>query len=311
MVRAVQCFFSTIKGYMVMTCSGVSNQKLKDKVAIITGSARGMGRASALLFAENGAKIVVNYHGNKEAADQVVRKIKEIGSDAIAIQADVGKMEDLPKLVDGCLEKFGKLDILYHNAAVHYVCPELEDVTEQVWDMSYNMIIKGPFFLTKLAIPHLKKSGNGCIIFTSTSSAGAAAPVDPQYMTAKNAVNSLYRILAGWLAPEVRVNCVVPGFVKTDMFRHHPPQMWDLMASMVPMGRMCTPEDIAHAALFLASDDARNITAQEIVVDGGRLGAVPRRSVLPVIQAMKPGTGKYEKDSYGSENIKEMDVGLV
>jgi 3-oxoacyl-[acyl-carrier protein] reductase len=293
-----------------MTGSSVSNQKLKDKVAIITGSSRGMGRAAAILFAQHGAKVVVNYHGNKEAADQVVQKIEEEGGSAIAIQADIGKMSDLPKLIDGCIERFGKLDILYHNAAIHYVCHELADVTEEVWDMTYNSIIKGPFFLTKLAIPHLQKSGNGCIIFTSTSSAGTATPTDPHYMTAKNAVNALYRLLGGWLAPEIRVNCVVPGFVKTDMFRHHPPEMWNVLGSMVPMGRMCTTQDIANAALFLASDDACNITAQDIVVDGGRSSAIPRRNLLPVLQAMKAGVSTYDKKAYGEDNIKQMDAGL-
>jgi 3-oxoacyl-[acyl-carrier protein] reductase len=293
-----------------MSSSSVSNQKLKDKVAIITGSSRGMGRAAAILFAQHGAKVVVNYCGNKEAADQVVRNIEEAGGSAIAIQADIGKMSDLPRLIDGCIGRFGKLDILYHNAAIHYVCPDLDDVTEEVWDMTYNSIIKGPFFLTKLAIPHLKKNPESCIIFTSTSSAGTATPADPHYMTAKNAVNALYRILGGWLAPEIRVNCIVPGFVKTDMFRHHPPQMWEVLGSMVPMNRMCTTQDIANAALFLASDDARSITAQEIVVDGGRSSAIPRRTVLPVLQAMKPGVGKYDKQAYGAENIQEMDAGL-
>ncbi len=293
-----------------MSSTSISNQKLKDKVAIITGSSRGMGRAAAILFARHGAKVVVNYCGNKEAADQVVRSIEEAGGTAFAVQADIGKMSDQPKLIDGCIQRFGKLDILYHNAAIHYVCPDLDDVTEEVWDMTYNSIIKGPFFLTKLALPHLKKSSEGCIIFTSTSSAGTATPADPHYMTAKNAVNALYRILGGWLAPEIRVNCIVPGFVKTDMFRHHPPQMWEVLGSMVPMARMCTPQDIANAALFLASEDARNITAQEIVVDGGRSSAIPRRTVLPVLQAMKPGVGKYDKDAYGVESIREMDAGL-
>lgn len=293
-----------------MTCSSVSDQKLKDKVAIITGSSRGMGRAAAILFAQHGAKVVVNYHGNKEAADQVVRSIEEIGGSAIAIQADVGKMADLPKLIDGCIERFGRLDILYHNAAIHYVCHELADVTEEVWDMTYNSIIKGPFFLTKLAIPHLQKSGNGCIIFTSTSSAGTATPTDPHYMTAKNAVNALYRLLGGWLAPEIRVNCVVPGFVMTDMFRHHPPEMWNVLGSMVPMSRMCSPQDIANAALFLASEDARNITAQEIVVDGGRSSSIPRRNLMPVLQVMKPGVSTYDKKAYGEDNIMAMDAGL-
>lgn len=286
------------------------DKKLEGKTVIITGSSRGMGRAAALLFAQHGAEVVVNYHSNKEAADKVVDRIKELGSKAIAVKGDIGKMSDLPVLIDACLETFGKIDILYHNAAVHYVCPDLEDVTEDVWDMTYNQIIKGPFFLTKLAIPHLKKQPGSSIIFTSTSSAGTATPTDPHYMTAKNAVNVLYKILAGWLAPEIRVNCVVPGFVKTDMFRHHPPQSWQALSEMVPMQRMADPYDVAKAALYLASDDAAFITGVNIPVDGGRMSAIPRRSMLPALQAMKAGTGQYEKEDYGKENIQKMDAGL-
>lgn len=291
-----------------MTCCNASAQKLKGKVAIITGSSRGMGRAAAILFAENGAKVVVNYHGNKEAADQVVQKIEEMGGSAIAIQADIGNMADLPKLIDGCIAKFGKLDILYHNAAIHYVCPDLDSITEEVWDTTYNCIAKGSFFLTKLAIPHLMKNEGSNIIFTTTSSAGTATPVDPHYMTAKNAVNAMYRIFAGWLAPAIRVNCIVPGFVKTDMFRHHPPEMWDFLAGMVPMNRMATPADVANAALFLASDDASYLTGVDIAVDGGRTSALPRRNFENLVSKMKPGTTTYDKNEYGAANIKAMDV---
>jgi 3-oxoacyl-[acyl-carrier protein] reductase len=288
----------------------VIDKKLEGKTAIITGSSRGMGRAAALLFAQHGAEVVVNYHSNKEAADKVVDSIKELGSKAIAVKGDIGNMNDLPILIDACLEAFGKLDILYHNAAMHYVCPELEDVTEEVWDMTHDQIIKGPFFLTKLAIPHLKKQPGSSIIFTSTSSAGTATPTDPHYMTAKNGVNVLYKILAGWLAPEIRVNCVVPGFVKTDMFRHHPPSSWEAMSAMVPMKGMAEPFDVAKAALYLASDDASFVTGVNIPVDGGRMAAIPRRALLPLLQAMKAGTGQYEKDDYGKENIDKIDAGL-
>jgi 3-oxoacyl-[acyl-carrier protein] reductase len=282
-------------------------KKLKDKVVIITGSSRGMGRAAALLFAEHGAKVVVNYHGNKDAADQVVNKIEELGSSAIAIQADIGNLADHPKLIEGCIEKFGKLDILYHNAAVHYVCPELDDVTENVWDMTYNQIVKGPFFLTKLAIPHLRKNEGANIIFTTTSSSGTATPADPHYMTAKNAVDLLYRIFAGWLGPEIRVNCIVPGFVKTDMFMHHSPEMWGVLGSMTPMNRMATTRDVANAALFLASDDASYLTGVDIAVDGGRTSALPRRNFTELLKKMKPGLGAYDKALYGEENIKQVD----
>jgi len=287
-----------------------ASRKLTGKTAIITGASRGMGRAGALLLAQHGADVVVNYNSNEEAAERVVSKIRELGSRAIAARADVGNMKDLPGLVDACLDAFGKVDILYHNAAIHWVCRELDDVTEEVWDETYDCIIKGPFFLTKLVIPHMQKQGGGSIVFTSTSSAGTATPTDPHYMTAKNAVNALYRILAGWLAPEIRVNCVVPGFVKTDMFRHHSPEMWERLVSTVPMNRMATPMDVAQAVLYLVSPEGAYLTGVEIPVDGGRMSAVPRRNILPALHAMKPGVGHFDKDAYGSDQIQEMDVGL-
>lgn len=288
----------------------LGGKKLVGKTAIITGASRGMGRAAALLFAEHGAAVVVNYQKDEAAAAQVVASIEDSGGKAIAVKADVGRLADHVRLVDGCLEAFGKIDILYHNAAIHWVCKDLEDVTEEAWDATYDSIIKGPFFLTKRVIPHMQKAGSGTIIFTSTSSAGTATPADPHYMTAKNAVNALYRILAGWLAPEIRVNCVVPGFVMTDMFRHHPPEMWKALASMVPMNRMATPMDVANAALFLASEDAAYVTGVDIAVDGGRTSAIPRRTILPALQAMKPGLATYDKGAYGEEAIRQMDVGL-
>lgn len=287
-----------------------AEQKLKDKVAIITGASRGMGRASALLFAEHGAKVVINYKENKSAAEQVVNKIRQLGSDAFAIQGDVGDLNDIPRLVDGCLEKFGKLDILYHNAAVRYVCHELQDVTPEIWDLTFNSIVKGPFFLTRYAIPHLKKSGEGCIIFTTTASSQTAAPMDPHYMTAKAAVDHLVRILAGWVCPEIRVNCIMPGPVMTDMFRTHSPEMWNVIASTVPMNRMITSTEIAQAALFLASPEAKMITGIGLPVDGGKSSAVPRRAVAPFVEKMKPGTDTFDKSSYSEERICEMDVGL-
>lgn len=285
-------------------------RRLEGKTAILTGASRGMGRASALLFGQHGADVVVNYRRDAQAAEQVVDHIRALGARAIAVRADVGRLADLPGLVDACLDAFGGIDILYHNAAIHWVCRELDDVTEEVWDQTYDCIVKGPFFLTKLAIPHIREQGGGSILFTSTSSAGTATPTDPHYMTAKSAVNALVRILAGWLAPEIRVNCIVPGFVKTDMFRHHSPEMWKALVGTVPMSRMATPMDVAQAALYLVSPEAAYLTGVEIPVDGGRMSAIPRRNLLPTLHAMKPGLEQFAKDDYGPEQVEEMDVGL-
>ena len=290
----------------------IEGKRLEGKICIITGSSRGMGRAAALLFGKNGASIVVNYYRNKEAADAVVNKIKEFGSKAIAVQADIGNLNDHQKLVNAALDNFGKLDILYHNAAMHYSCKELEDVTEEIWDATHNQILKGPFYLTRLCIPHIKAAGGGSILFTSTSSAGVATPMDPHYLTAKNGINILYKFFVGWVGPEIRVNCIVPGLVKTDMFRHHSPEMWEQLSDSLPMGKMATPLDVAHAALFLVSPEAEYLTGVAIPVDGGRMSAVPRHGgVAEVVAAMKPQLARYDKEDYGEENIKDMDVGLV
>ena len=290
----------------------IEGKRLEGKVAIITGSSRGMGRAGALLFGLNGANVVVNYYGNKEAADAVVNKIKEFGSGAIAVQADIGDLNDHQKLVDAALNEFGKIDILYHNAAMHYSAKELEDVTEEIWDKTHGQILKGPFYLTRLCIPHIQAAGGGSILFTSTSSAGAATPMDPHYLTAKNGVNILFKFFAGWLGPEIRVNCVVPGFVKTDMFRHHSTEMWKNLSEGLPMRRMATPLDVAHAALFLVSPEGEYLTGMSLPVDGGRMGAVPRHGGIgPVIAAMKPKLIRYDKSDWTEEDIADMDVGLV
>jgi NAD(P)-dependent dehydrogenase (short-subunit alcohol dehydrogenase family) len=287
------------------------NQKLAGRVAIITGSSRGMGRASALLFGEHGANVVVNYYGNKKAADKVVNKIKESGGDAVAVQADVGKMKDLPKLVDAALDKWGKIDILYHNAAIHYCCPEMEDCTEEVWDNAMNQIVKGPFFLTNLCVPHILKQGGGSVLFTSTSSTSLIPPMDPQYIAAKGAVNTLYRCFAGWYSPEIRVNCIVPGAIKTDMLRHAPPAVWEAQAASIPAEKLGTPMDIARAALFLVSDDAEYLTGTSITVDGGRTSAVSRKGPLgQMVKTLKPGTAHFSKEDYGEENIKDIDAGI-
>jgi 3-oxoacyl-[acyl-carrier protein] reductase len=186
----------------------------------------------------------------------------------------------------------------------------LDDITEKIWDDTYDVIVKGAFFLTKLAIPHLKKSGEGVILFTSSSSAGTSVPVDPHYMTAKNAVNLLYKILTGWLAPDIRVNCIIPGLIKTHMFRHHPPEVWEAFRNTLPMGRMGTPMDIAHAALFLCSPEANYLTGVAIPVDGGRTAATPRKAIMSSVTKMKAGETRYDESLYSEEDLKDIEVGL-
>lgn len=283
--------------------------KLKDQVAIITGSSRGMGRAAALLFAQEGADIVVNYVRDADAAQKVVSKINEMGRKAIAVQADVGNLNDHEKLVNAALNEFGKIDILYHNAAVHYICKTIDDVTEEVWDLTHNIILKGPFFLTKRVIPHMLKQGRGNILFTLTGGIYNVRPSDWHYLTAKAAVAMLVRVLAGTLAPQIRVNAVIPGTVMTDMFRHHPPETWEALAKATPMARMATPMDVARAALWLVSPDAEYITGCSIPVDGGSIACASKEGMKQILDRLLPGLALYDSKQY-ERWLKEITAGL-
>jgi 3-oxoacyl-[acyl-carrier protein] reductase len=283
--------------------------KLKDQVAIITGSSRGMGRAAALLFAQEGANVVVNYVKNAEEAQKVVQKIKEMGRKAIAVQADVGNLKDHEKLVNAALNEFGRIDILYHNAAIHYICKTLDDVTEEVWDMTYNTIVKGPFFLTKRVVPYMLKQGKGNILFTLTAGLYNVRPTDWHYLSAKAAVMMLARTLAGTLAPEIRVNCIIPGTVMTDMFRHHPPETWEALSKATPMGRMATPMDVAKVALWLVSPDAEYITGCAIPVDGGSIACASKETFKQIIDKLLPGLQLYDSKLY-AKWLKEITSGL-
>ncbi|MEM2369586.1 MAG: glucose 1-dehydrogenase [Candidatus Bathyarchaeia archaeon] len=283
--------------------------KLKDQVAIITGSSRGIGRAAALLFAQEGADIVVNYVRDADAAQKVVDKIKEMGRRAIAVQADIGNLKDHEKLVKATLDEFGRIDILYHNAAIHYICKTIDDVTEEVWDQTYNIIVKGPFFLTKHVVPHMLKQGRGSILFTLTAGIYNVRPSDWHYLSAKAATAMLVRTLAGTLAPQIRVNAVIPGTVMTDMFRHHPPETWEALAKMTPMGRMATPMDVAKVALWLVSPDAEYITGCCIPVDGGSIACASKETMKQILDRLLPGLALYNSKMY-ERWLKEITSGL-
>ncbi|MEM2273161.1 MAG: glucose 1-dehydrogenase [Candidatus Bathyarchaeia archaeon] len=283
--------------------------RLKDQVAIITGSSRGIGRAAAILFAQEGADVVVNYVKDADAAQKVVEKIKEMGRRAIAVQADVGNLKDHEKLVNAALNEFGRIDILYHNAAIHYICKTLDDVTEDVWDWTYNVIVKGPFFLTKRVVPHMLKQGRGNILFTLTGGIYSVRPSDWHYLSAKAAVAMLVRVLAGTLAPEIRVNAVMPGTVMTDMFRHHPPESWEALAKSAPMGRMATPMDVARAALWLVSPEAEYITGCVIPVDGGMTACASKETMKQILERLLPGLSLYDSKMY-ARWLKEITAGL-
>ena len=244
--------------------------KLKDKVAIITGASRGIGRAIALLFAEEGAKVVVNYLHSKEKAEEVLSKIKEIGGEAILIQGDVSKEEDRRKMVEETIKQFERIDILVNNAGV-YFRNTLEESNEEIWEKTINNDLKAPFMLSKLVSEIMLKQKSGKIINIASIAGIKPRGKSIEYQIAKAGVIKMTKALALALAPYINVNCISPGHTMTDMTGYDKdPEKKKRTESNIPLGRIGQPEDIAKAALFLASSDSDYITGANLVVDGGR-----------------------------------------
>lgn len=242
--------------------------RLKDKVAIITGSTSGMGRATAELFAREGAKVVVTGR-NEERAKEVVNKIKSEGNEAIYVVADMLKIEDVKKIFDTTIETYGTVDILFNNAGMLSVTP-LQEISLEEWDNTFKVNVTAPLYLTQLCAPIMKEKGKGVIINTSSVAGADAHHGFVAYVSSKHAMSGLTKSMAWELGPEIRVNAILPGAIMTAMVdsvggeaavKH--------LIEGSPLKKSGQPEEIATAALFLASDDSSFITGQLIRVDGG------------------------------------------
>ncbi|MGC8837788.1 MAG: 3-oxoacyl-[acyl-carrier-protein] reductase [Anaerolineae bacterium] len=242
---------------------------LSGKVAIVTGASRGIGRAIALELARRGATVVVNYHTNEAAAQEVVAKIQQAGGRALAVQADVSQFEEARRLVDTATETFGQVDILVNNAGVTRDTLLLR-MSEEDWDVVLDTNLKGAFNCIKAAARTMVRRRFGRIV-NITSVAGLAGNVgQANYCAAKAGLIGLTKAAAKELGPRnITVNAVAPGFVETDMTASLPQDLKDTAIRMTPLGRAGTPEDIAQAVAFLASDEAAFITGQVLSVDGG------------------------------------------
>ena len=243
--------------------------KLKNQVALITGASRGIGKATALLFAKEGAKIAVNYFSSKKEADSVVEKIRKIGSEATAIQGDVSKEEQVKAMIDRVLAKFGSIDILVNNAGVVYDTPFAERTVEQ-WKRTLEVNLMGTFLCSKYASKPLRETNNGKIVnLSSTNAIDCFSPESMDYDASKAGIIVLTRNLAKQLAPKIRVNAVAPGWVKTDMNKDLPQDFLDNELNQIYLKRFANPVEIAKAILFLASDDSSYITGSVLKIDGG------------------------------------------
>lgn len=247
-----------------------------DKIVLITGSGRGIGRAIALHFARLGADVVVNFFRNRAPAEQTVRDIESLGRRALLVKADIGNLEDLNRLFDETEQAFGRLDFYIHNAASGYNRPALEQKPKG-WDWTMNINARSFLFGAQRAVPLMEKRGGGAII--SITSAGSTR-VLPDYVVvgaSKASLEALTRYLAVELiSKNIIVNAISPGVVETEALTHFAAMqskenILKKFIERVPAGRLVAPEDVAGVAAFLCSPAARMIVGQTIVVDGGYL----------------------------------------
>ncbi|MFH1537377.1 MAG: SDR family oxidoreductase [bacterium] len=248
--------------------------RLKGKVAVITGAGMGQGRAAALLFAKEGAKVAVG-DINEKAGKETVALIKKMKKQAVFSKCDVSKEADCKRLVKRAVKEFGRLDILYNSAGVlwKHIDKSIVETEEKNWDLVQAINLKGPFFICKHGIPELKKSGGGSIINIGSISAltGSTVPQD-SYAAAKCALIVLTKSIAIQFARDnIRCNIIHPGMINTPMQHEYMKNKNWLQAVVddIPIGRFGEPEDIASAALFLASDESSYMTGAEMIVDGG------------------------------------------
>lgn len=240
---------------------------LNNKVAIVTGGTRGIGFAIVKKFLENGAKVVL-LGSRKETVDNALENLKEFGDNVIGFNPNLTNEEEVSNLFSFVKEKFGKIDILVNNAGVSS-STKVTDYTMEEYEKIMDVNIKSVYLCSKVAVSYLKET-EGTIINTSSMVSIYGQPSGCLYPMSKFAVNGLTKSLARELAPfKIRVNAVAPGITKTDMVAKLPDEMIEPLIKTIPLGRIGTPEDIANAFLFLASDNASYITGNILQVDGG------------------------------------------
>lgn len=244
-------------------------RRLDGKVAVVTGSSRGIGRATAIKLAGLGARVVVNYLSNETAAEDVLRTIHEMGGEAIAIQADVGIFEDAQRLIQSTLDHFGRLDILVNNAGTTRDALLLR-MSEEDWEIVINTNLKGAFNCTKAAQRPMIKQRYGRIVNISSIAGIAGNAGQANYSAAKAGLLGFTKAVAKEVGSRnITVNAVAPGYIPTDLSATIPPELVAKGMEIMPLGHPGTTADIANAVAFLVSDEANYITGQVLAVDGG------------------------------------------
>jgi len=251
--------------------------KLRGKVAIVTGASSGIGRASAIAFAREGARVVVadiDQRGGEETAALIAAEDNQ----AFLVRVDVAREADIARMVEVTIARWGAIDILFNNAGVLSVTP-IEALTEEEWDRVMGINVKAAFFAVKHVVPHMRRNG-GAILNTGSIASFTGQLGTPVYSASKGAIALLTKSLALDLGRDrIRVNCICPGITDTPMLREHLGGGSEGEARIrarlarVPLGEILAPEDVARAALYLVSDDSAGITGILHVIDGGLIAA--------------------------------------
>lgn len=253
--------------------------RLKDKVVIVTGATSGIGRVSAILFGQEGARVVAV--GRREVAGQeTVEGIKKNGGEGIFLKADVSKGSEVREMVSKVLKVYGRINILFNNAGIN---PEsakkpLAELSEKDWDRVMDVNVKGIFLTSKYVVPEMIKIGGGAIVNTSSYVGRVAIKNRSVYIASKGAVTQLTKSMAlDYASFNIRVNSVSPGAVETEMTSsflestRNSQRIWECFLCRYPIGRIGKPKDVAHAVLFLVSEESSWITGADLVVEGGYL----------------------------------------
>jgi 3-oxoacyl-[acyl-carrier protein] reductase len=253
------------------TCS-FPRSLLRDRIAVVTGGSRGIGRATVQRLAEAGAHVVVNYIYQTQEAEEAVNGARSLGVQSLAVQGDVSQTQEAAAVVDKALSHFGKLDLVVANAGIWEGAP-VDEMSDDVWDKVINHNLRGTWTICRAAVPPLRRQGSGAIVIVSSTAGQRGEAGYSNYAASKGGQISFAKSLAVELAPNIRVNCVAPGWVDTELndpvfgpgtngYKHEVEQA-------IPLRRIATADDVANAIVFLGSDWARHITGEVLNVNGG------------------------------------------
>lgn len=243
---------------------------LRGKTAVVTGASRGIGRATAIRLAEAGANVAVNYLNNKTAADETVESCVRRGVRAVAVQADVANLKDVQKLTATALEQFGAIDVLIANAGIWEGAP-VGEMSEDLWDKVLDANLKGTWTVCREAVPIFKRQNAGNIVIVSSTAGQRGEAGYSNYAASKGGQISFTKALAAELAPQIRVNCVAPGWVDTSLSweAYEDSANFAQIVNNIPLKRVATADDVALSIAFLASGWARHITGEVLNINGG------------------------------------------